>query len=397
MARKHHVAVTGIGHSRILRNPDVPLGRLAVEAAQRAIADAGLQVGDIDGVICTPSVPFDLDVAPRDGHHFVSADLVITALGLQPRWGLNHQRMVAQSMIEAVHALEAGVCDYALVVRALHNPGSGTYGHTAAQGAKGTGQWRLPYGAFYPGTWGQMWSRYRDLYGSGTREQMGAFVIRSREYGLMNPDSYWAQYKPAQLTMAKYLAGPTVSSPLTLFDCDIPIQGVAAFVLTRDERALDGPNKPAYVLGVASPPVPMPTDADMYPLEQEEMFGARTAELLWADAGLTPADVDVANLYDGFSFITMVWLESMGFCGRGEAFEFVQGDRTSLKGELPLNTGGGNLGSGRMHGVAHLMGSIRQVSDRAGEAQVPGAEVALTVVGAQRSAGALLFGAHRPA
>ncbi|MFD7880141.1 thiolase family protein [Streptomyces sp. NPDC059766] len=395
MARKHNVAVTGIGHSRILRRPDVPLGKLAVEAAETAIADAGLKISDIDGVICTPSVPFDMDVAPRDGHHFVSADLMITALGLRPRWGLNHQRMVAQSMIEAVHALEAGVCDYALVVRALHNP-AGSYGHTSTQGAKGTGQFRLPYGQFYPGTWGQMWHRYRDRYNSGSREQMASFVIRSREHGLLNPDSYWAQYKPEPLTMEKYLAGATVASPLTLFDCDIPIQGAAAFVLTRDDRAQDGPNAPAYVLGVSNPPVPLPTDLDVYGLDEEEQLGARTAEVLWADAGLGPADVDVANLYDGFSFIAMVWLEAMGFCGRGEAFEFVQGERTSLTGKLPLNTGGGNLGAGRMHGVAHLMDSIRQVSRRAGAAQVADADVALAVVGPQKSGGAVLFGAQRP-
>jgi acetyl-CoA acetyltransferase len=183
---------------------------------------------------------------------------------------------------------------------------------------------------------------------------------------------------------------------MSLYDCDIPLQGAAAFVLTRDDLARDLPNPPAYVLGVSSPPPGMPTDNEAYALDDEEELGARTAEVLWADSGLGVGDVDLANLYDGFSFITMVWLECMGFCGRGEAFDFVQGDRTSLTGELPLNPGGGNLGAGRMHGVAHLMDSIRQVTGRAGGAQVSDARVALSVIGAQRSAGALLFGSSRP-
>lgn len=392
---RHNVSVVGLAHSRVLRTPDIPLGTLAQEAALAAIADAGLKPSDIDGVIATPSVPFDMDTPPRDGHHFVSADLMITRLGLQPRWGLNHQRMIAQSMIEAVHALEAGACDYALVVRALHNPSSGSYGHTSQLGVAGHGQFRMPYGIFYPGNWGMMWNRYRDVYGTGTRKQMAAFVVRAREHGLLNPDSYWAQYKPEPLTADQYLSARMVASPLGLYDCDIPIQGAAAFVLTRDDRAKDGPNRPAHVLGVASPPVPAATDLDVYALEDEERFGSRVGSLLWQDSGLSPADVDVANLYDGFSFLTMMWLESLGFCGRGEAFDFVQGEHTSLRGGLPLNPGGGNLGAGRMHGVAHLMDSIRQVTGRAGAAQVSRADVAISAVGPQRSAGALLFGAHR--
>jgi acetyl-CoA acetyltransferase len=128
---------------------------------------------------------------------------------------------------------------------------------------------------------------------------------------------------------------------------------------------------------------------------REREGGARVALELWRDTGLRQADVSVANLYDGFSIITMLWLEALGFCDPGEAFEFIQDGRIALDGKLPLNPCGGSLGAGRMHGAAHLVDSIQQVQGRAGQRQVPGAQVALTSIGPASVGACIMFASER--
>jgi acetyl-CoA acetyltransferase len=387
---KRTAAFVGVGHSRVLRYDDVPLGRLTLDACRAAIADAGLSVSDIDGVAVAPLQPFDSDGSPYEGRDTVTTSFVIRALGLDVRWAENVPGMVGQSFIEAINAVESGACRYALVFRSLHSP-RGSYGFTTQAGARGRAQFSAPYGVYAPAQFAPWWHAYRDKYGSGSREQMATFVVQERKHGLRYEHGYWAQNKPVELTVDDYLSSPLVSTPFSRLDCDIPIQGCAAFIVTTAERAADLPGPPAYVVATAAPVAPVRGAVHEMTFEREEQGGALVARELWRDAGFSRDDVSLANVYDGFSIITMLWLESLGFCGRGEVFDFIQDGRIAMDGPLPLNPSGGSLGSGRMHGAVHLFDSIQQVRGRAGKCQVDGAQIALTVIGPASIGAGLVF------
>ena len=391
---RHHAAVVGVGQSRLLRFDDVPLGVLAVEATQAALADAGLATGDLDGIACIPRQPFDDEGSQRDGEHFVSTHLLLRLLSIEStRWGANVDIMLGHSLIEAVNAVEAGACSHALVFRALHSPRGG-YGRVTSLEVSGERQFTAPYGRFPPADFAQLWSRYQDVYSAGSRDQMAALVLQSRVNGLRTPGGYWTVRGGATPTREEYLSTRMVSTPLGLLDCDLPVQGCTAFVVTTGDRAQDLRQPPAYVLGTAAPY--FAEHGSVVPrghtLDHHERCGEIIAEHVWHDSGLRPGDVSAANLYDGFSFIPILWLEALGFCARGEGFDFIQDGRIAPTGALPVNTGGGNLGVGRLHGANQIAESVLQVSGRAGERQLDRAEAVIATVGPPARGAAIVFG-----
>jgi acetyl-CoA acetyltransferase len=395
VTRKHNAAVVGIGQSRTFRYDEAPLGVLAAEACRMAIEDAGLRPSDIDGIACVPHQPYEQERTPVDGVDVISAQQALRSLGIQSRWGANVDVMMGHSVVEAVNAVEAGACTYALVYRALKSPRGG-YGHTSNDLIAGAHQFIAPYGSYRPIDFAAIWNRYRDLYGNGTREQMATFVMQARKHGLLWEHGFWTQHRPEPLTLDGYMNARMIASPFCIYDCDIPIQASGAFVITTAERARDLRHPPAYVLGMAAPYFHAPENVVHrdFILESQQDCAKKIAGDLWADCGLSPKDVHTANLYDGFSMITMLWLEALGFCGEGEGFDFIQDGRTTFGGALPLNTAGGNLGAGRMHGVNHVMESVLQVMSRAGKRQVGNAEVVLATVGPPSRAAAMIFGSQ---
>jgi acetyl-CoA acetyltransferase len=389
MAR-HGVAFVGVGHSRVLRRDDVPLAALAREACWAAIQDAGLEIGDIDGIAAVPAQPFEIGHTTYDGRDFVSTNLMVRLLGLQPSWGENVDMMLIQSVVEASNAIEAGLCKYALVFRALQSP-HGVYGGTEVGDVPGLGQLSVPYGVYNHTMFGQIWHRYADIHGGATREQMAAFVLQERRNGLMWEHGFWTQNRPTELSKADYLEGRIVSSPLSIYDCDIPMQCCGAFVLTSAELAADLKHPPAYIAGISAPQFPVPEGVAPITLDTERECGEVVVANLWRDSGLSLEDVSVAQLYDGFSIIAMLWLEAFGYCNYGEAFDLVQDDGIGLKSEQPVNTAGGSIGAGRTHGIVHVMESVLQVMGRSGARQVKSADVALSVVGPPSIGAALLL------
>lgn len=391
--RPNASAFAGVGQSRLFRFDDVPLGRLAVEAARAAIDDAGLRPSDIDGICCADAQPFSTEGALFDGTDYVSAGFMVEALGVVPTFSSNTKNMIGRSLTEAIGAVESGRCRHALVFRALHSP-RGKYGETSASQAEGLAQYTGPYGVFTPATFAQLWHRYRDKYGSGSREQMAALVLQLRENGMKSRFSYWAQNGTEPPDREAYLAARPVSTPLSIYDCDMPVQGAAAFVITSAERARDLRNPPAYIAGHAYPVATVMNRVEDITLEREEHWGRHVADCLWRHSGHTVDDVKLANLYDGFSILTILWLEAMGFCAAGEAFDFIQDGRIAPDGALPLNVSGGNIGNGRMHGAPQIMDAILQVTNRAGACQVAGADTALTTTGQLWGGHALLLRGH---
>jgi acetyl-CoA acetyltransferase len=405
---KHNSAFVGFGQSRILRHDDIPLGELAVEASLAAIADAGLGVSQIDGVACVPDQPFAMKGQTAEGTQYVTSEYMIKALGIDAKWNTNVSGMLGGSAVETIRAIEAGLCSYALIFRALHSP-SGSYGHTQEEEASGHAQFVKPYGLFSPASLSALaWSRYQDRYKSGSREQMATYVVQERRNGLLYEGSYWHQYDPTELTVEDYLSARVVSTPMSMYDCDIPVQGVGAFIVTTADRARDLPHPPAYVRGIGTTSFLKMGSLDgqmeharnsltVGTLDNQIAHARSIGESLWADSGLRPSDVKVADLYDGFSMLTMCWIEGLGFCGEGEVFDFIQEGRIAIGGELPVNPSGGNLGCGRLHGVNQLMDGILQVMGRSGPRQVADADIALITIGpAGAFSPGILLGREQP-
>jgi acetyl-CoA acetyltransferase len=365
------VAVVGIGHSRILRRAYEPLGKLAVEAVTNAIADAGLKMSDIDGVSACPVQPFELGEAESDGINHVSPAFMVRALKLDACWVERTWGRVGHSIIEAVNAVGNGMCRYAVAFRALYNPVGRRYGHINPATLEGQDQFFGPYGMFAPASFALLYKRYMHKYGA-KREQMAAFIVRNRDYALKFPYGYWYQHGGKPLTIDEYMTSRMISDPICIHDCDIPISGCAAFVVTTSERAKDLPHHPAYVLGACGTGT-IGLMSRTRTLESYIEAGKYNARHLWRNSGVSPKDVDVLNAYDGFSIETPLWVEGLGFCGEGEAFSFIANP------PIPLNTSAGNLGSGRLHGTPHFVDSILQVMGRSGARQVKDAEITVGV------------------
>ncbi|MCD2191995.1 thiolase family protein [Actinomycetospora endophytica] len=221
---------------------------------------------------------------------------------------------------------------------------------------------------------------------------MAELAVTQREGARLNPQ---AIFRDRELTRDDYLGARMIADPLCLYDCDVPVQGCAALVLTTSERARDLVDRPAYVGAYAQQTVRRaPLAQPLYMLDDYVAAGRTTTDALWSRTGLGPSDMDVAQLYDGFSPSVYYWLEAAGFCGEGEAHAFVRDGRIARTGTLPVNTFGGSLSEGRLHGMGHLIEAVRQVSGRAGPRQVSDAHTAVALDGSPllRSAGVVLTG-----
>ena len=379
-------AVVGVGHSNVYRRADVPLGVLAIDACKQAIEDAGLSPSDIDGVVTATYMPFEVAEAERPGVNLLTPSFMIGALGLEANWTESVVAGSAQHcVIEASHAVASGASRYALAFRGLYNPVGRRYGVSSPTTAEGRNQFRGPYGIFAPGAFAHYAQRHMALYG-GTREQMAEFASKNRDRALQWEYGYWANHGGGPLTVEDYMTSRMISYPLCIHDCDIPVQACAAFVLTNEERAKDLRNPPVYVRGTSAP-VGAPKSTVMS-LEEFMACGGLIGDNLWRQAGVGPGDVSIANLYDGFSMLTPMWAEALGFCGEGEGFSWM--NETSL----PVNTGSGNLGSGRTHGISQMLDSVLQLMGRRGQSQVEGAELAVATGYLLDSGRGIVFGKH---
>jgi acetyl-CoA acetyltransferase len=362
---KGKVAVAGIGFSALSRRSEETLGKLAFDAANAALADAGLDAAQIDGL-----ATYIMGPAGREGVESVSADYVMKHFPVAPdiRWYAElSQGMIASAVMDGVNAIIAGMASYVLVWRAMHNPIGRPYTQVTARSAAGDSQFSLPYGQAAVYQWHAMaYQRYLHL-ANARREAMATLAVNQRRNANLNERAW---FRDTPLSEEDYLNSRFIAEPLCLFDCDIPIEGCAAFILTSAERARDLRNPPAYIAACAQNTAANRRANISYILDDYMACGDTLAGQLWRDSGLGPADMDAAQLYDGFSPSTYYWLEAAGFCPRGEAHAFIQNGRIALEGELPLNTFGGSLSEGRLHGMGHLAEAALQVTGRAGQRQV---------------------------
>lgn len=394
MASSNQVAIVGYAQSPVVRHAGSTLGALTVETARRAIVDAGLTVGEVDGFVTASLFPSAGAHAAEDGVSLVSANWLAQHLGVNPAYAAGFQGFgqLPGAVALAVNAVSSGAADYVLVHRALHNP-RGTYHANPMTQAVGAQQWTVPQGYFGPLAMIALpTNEYLQRYGVG-RDATAAIVVEARKNGARIPWSYW-QGRP--LTSEEYLSEPMIDDPICRLDCDIPVDGVACFLFTSAERARDHPHRPVYVAGYAGGAPVRHRLPLHWPLDDIMEVGAETARRLWARSGVGPAEVQLPQVYDGFSPFVYFWMEALSLCPVGEAHRMVLdgGIDSDRRDGVPVLSGGGALGNGRMHGVPQMLECYLQLSRRAGERQRAEVSIGLACHSSPHYGGAVVYSAE---
>jgi acetyl-CoA acetyltransferase len=394
MEASNRVAVVGYAQTQLVRHAEMPLGTLTVETARRAVDDAGLELRDVDGFVTGSLFPTAGAHAAEDGVSLVSANWLAKALGVNPRYAAGFQGFgqLPGAVSLAVNAVASGAARYVLMHRALFNP-RGSYHTNPMREARGAQQWTVPQGFFGPlAMIALAYNEYVQRYGA-TREAMAAVVSEARKNGSRIPWSYWCG-KP--LSTEEYLQAPMIDDPICRLDCDIPVDGVAAFVFTSAERARDLPQRPVYVAGYATGAPVRHRLPLHWPLDDIMEVGTETGRRLWERSGIAPGEVDLPQVYDGFSPFVYLWMEVLGLCGVGEAHEHVLsgGIDSDRPDALPVLSGGGALGNGRMHGVPQMLECYLQLAGRAGERQRAKASIGIACHSSPHYGGAVTYSAE---
>lgn len=362
-------AIVGIGQTRVGQIPDRSALQLQSEATQAALADAGLGIGDIDGIIATPA---------RVEHWQAPCGVVANHLGIRPRFmatvdlaGASGAAMIHQ----AVMAIESGQCETALCVTGQNLLSNGSRAKalkSMAESGSAHPQFEVPYGPLVPSLYALVAQRHMYEYGT-TAEQMAQVAVTMRHHAGLNP----LAHKRDAITIGDVTGSRMIASPLHLLDCAIVSDGAGAAIVTTAARAKDLKHPPVHLLGAGYGVRHGPIGEHMKLTETGAIDSGRTA---FDQAGLRPADIDVAELYDCFTITVIVELEDLGFCAKGEGGAFVEGGRIGLGGALPVTTHGGLLSAGHPGiggGFFHVIEAVRQLRGEAENRQVKGAEIAL--------------------
>jgi acetyl-CoA acetyltransferase len=352
-------AVVGVGHAGMGEAPGRTALEILAEAVHGALADAGLSLADVDGLFTGTS------------QHFMPTLSVAEYLGIHPKF--QDGTMVGGSsfvghVLNATLALEAGLCDVALICYGSNQRTQGGRLITMSEPPV----YEHIYRPRYPITaYALATSRHMHQYGT-TREQLAEVAVAARGWAQLNPEAFARD----PLTIEDVVAARPISDPLTKLDCCLVTDGGAAIVMTRADRAADGPRPPVYFLGGAG----ATTHRQISQMADITHTAARdSGKRAFAMAGLGPGDVDVLELYDAFTINTILFLEDLGYCDKGEGGAFVSGGAIAPGGRLPVNTNGGGLSCVHpgMYGLFTVTEAVRQLRGACGERQVEGAEIAL--------------------
>jgi acetyl-CoA acetyltransferase len=329
------------------------------QATERALADAGLEKRDVDGLF-SASVYYQMPTLSAGEY-----------LGIRPRY--SDATMMGGSsfishLLHATAALEAGLCEVALITYASTQLSEGGFRGVSDP----PNPYETPYGPRYPvSMYALAASRHMHEYGT-TRKQLAEVAVAAREWAKLNPKAFMRD----DLTVEDVLASRMVSSPLSILDCCLVTDGGGALLVTSSERAKDLRKPPVYLLGAGDahwhrnisqmPDLTVTAATDS---------GRRAYEM----AGVGPQDVALAMLYDAFTINPILFLEDLGFCKKGEGGAFVEGGRIAPGGEVAVNTNGGGLSYNHpgMYGLLLLIEAVRQLRGECGERQVEGVDVAL--------------------
>jgi len=368
---KNKVAIVGVGESDIGKVPDMTGLGLNAQAAKRALDDAGLKPGDVDGLLTAYSM-----TEP----YFMLGSVLCEYLGITPR--LNASMVVGGAtpgvmLKSAAQAIASGQAD-TILVTAGENRATGVSRDQAVQNLTAVGHpyFEHPYGPTIPSFYAMIAARHMHEYGT-TREQMAAVAVNARNHALLHPN---AHMKTA-ITVEDVLSSKSISEPLNMLDCCLISDAGGAFVVTSAERARDRAADPAYLLGIGE----YHTHEHLTCAPSLTQFGAeQSGGTAFEMAGVAPADIDVAELYDCFSIVPIIELEEMGLCepGAGGAY-FEAGHAAIGGGHVPINTHGGMMShahAGAAGGLFAIVEAVRQLRGVCGARQVTDANVALVHV-----------------
>jgi acetyl-CoA acetyltransferase len=384
------VAITGIGQSEVGRPSALSAMQLTTDACLQAIADAGLHKDDIDGVACWPG-----DNNNGDAFSPVGPNALISTLGLKVNWfggGYEGPGPLA-GLINGAMAIAAGLCRHVLVFRTIteatkrqtDKTASALNNKTIGRDTSFFWQWYTPFDVRSAINLAALYAqRHCHEYGT-TREQLARIALTCRDNAVLNPKAVFR----TPLHLDEYMNARMISSPLCLFDCDVHCDASTAIILSRRDVARDTQQTPITIEAIGSA-LHQPWSWDQINLTG--MAAIDAAAMMWARTDYTPADVGSAQLYDGFSIFTLIWLEALGLCPIGEGGNFIgDGQRISRHGQLPVNTNGGQLSGGRTHGLGYVHEACEQLWGRAGARQIAPHNVAIAASGGGPLAGSLLL------
>ncbi|MDV7352734.1 acetyl-CoA acetyltransferase [Rhodococcus oxybenzonivorans] len=379
------VAVAGVALSDVGRVDNKNAYELMAQASRRALAEAGLSPSDVDGLASTSQGT----LPPTDVGEY---------LGLKPKWIDSTSVGGASWEVMLAHATDAIATGHADVVLL-------TYGSTARAdlrkglrtaninwGSRGPLQWDAPYGHTLVSKYAMAARRHMYQYGT-TIEQLAEVAVSARFNAQDNPEAYYRD----PITIEDVVSGPMIADPFTKLHCCIRSDGGAAAVLVAEDRVKDLKSDPVWVLGTGEATSHMLTsqwdDVTVGP-------ASVTGPLAFSRAGLTPSDVDVAEIYDAFTYMLLVTMEDLGFCEKGEGGKFVESGALRLGGSLPTNTDGGGLSACHpgQRGLFLIVEAARQLRGESGSRQVPDAKIACVsgTGGWFCSSGTVLLGSEEP-
>jgi acetyl-CoA acetyltransferase len=375
--RPMDIAVVGMGTTGVIKaSPESP-ATLASTALSRALADAGLAREAIDGLVVHIGSPRGMDY-----------DRTASQLGLRVRFAAqpwSHGRFAATVINQAAMALSWGLCDYAVCLVAYRNStfarhgdkARPTYHESLREGGGPHGE--TPHAGFNAPVVGAAMAAQRYFHTFGIdREKLAAVPLAFRRHARLNPTA--AMQKP--LDLATYSGARAIAEPLRLHDCSVVVDGAAALILTTADRAADTARTPLWIMGLQG--IHAGPDEFIFGqrglgIDQADIFEERRDprdEACYQMAGILPGDVDTLHCYDAFSPQALWTLERFGFCGLGEAADWVQGGRIEIGGELPMNTSGGHLSEGQLNGWGQIVEMVTQLRGDAGQRQVVDARIA---------------------
>jgi acetyl-CoA acetyltransferase len=382
--RESHAYITGVGQSEIgvklTRHPML----LTLDAIREALGEAGLTLRQIDGVSTYPG-----RMAAYLGFSPVGADELIDALGIRATWYAGGAEITSQlgAVVAAAMAVRAGQARHVICFRTVYEAAAMArpeeYPPLRRETVDGTSQWFAPFNALSAVNWTAQYAmRHVKRFGL-RREQLAQIALTDRAHAALNPRALVR--KP--LTMDEYMSARMISTPLCLYDCDRFTDASTVLIVSAGNAIDEVSCTPIRIDAMAGSVERLSWD------QAEWMACYPTGSDLWKRTDYKPADVDTAQLYDGFSFQTVAWLEALGFCELGEGGRFIEGGkRIALDGELPLNTFGGQIGAGRLHGFGFAHEAVVQLRGKGGARQIPGhPRVAVCTSGGGPLATALLL------
>ncbi|MBK6737915.1 MAG: thiolase family protein [Haliea sp.] len=384
MSRRSDAYITGIGQSevgmRLTRHPLL----LTVDAVREALDEAGLSIAQIDGVSTYPGRSSALL-----GFSPVGADELIDALGIRATWYAGGAEITSQlgAVVAAAMAVRCGQARHVICYRTVYEAAAlarpDEYPMQRRDRVDGFSQWTAPFNALSAACWTAQYAmRHVKKYGL-TREQLAQVALTDRANALLNPRALVRE----PLTLDEYMSARMISTPLCLYDCDRYTDASTVLIVSAGDAVDEVSCTPIRIAAMAG-------SVERHSWDQAEWMACYpTGADLWKHTDYTPSDVDTVQLYDGFSFQVITWLEALGFCALGEGGRFIEGgQRIALDGELPLNTFGGQLGAGRLHGFGFAHEAVVQLRGKGGARQIAGdPRVAVSTSGGGPLATALLL------